>query len=126
MIRYLWQRRPNGEACGTDAADFPESDKDYSFLFLDKSNDSEGDEQDLDLRCPRCGHQEFIEVQEAVVYTPIQTVNGELRWMHHERVEATMFDKLETYYHCIKCGFQAPEPFDEWVEEGCPEEREDD
>jgi predicted RNA-binding Zn-ribbon protein involved in translation (DUF1610 family) len=79
-----------------------------------------------DLRCPQCGGQEFIEQQEAVVFTPVQIVNGELAWLHHERCIADYWDGHETHYHCPKCGFEAPEPFDEWVEQGCPADWQDD
>jgi hypothetical protein len=53
-------------------------------------------------------------------------VNGELTWLYHERSIANYWDEHETYYHCPKCGFEAPEPFDEWVEHGCPADWEDD
>jgi DNA-directed RNA polymerase subunit RPC12/RpoP len=126
MIRHLWEKRRRWEHCGTAGSDLSEPDTDCSFLFQEQADESELAEHTPDLRCPQCGHQEFIEQQNAVLFTPVQMVNGELTWLYHDRLIADYWDGHETYYHCPKCGFEAPEPFDEWVEHGCPADWEDD
>jgi predicted RNA-binding Zn-ribbon protein involved in translation (DUF1610 family) len=136
IIRCLWEitrrrleesgllvdLKPGGD-CATDLNSRYEID---SFLFPRQDDESEDSEHTLDLRCPKCGHQEFIERQDAVLFTPVQIVNGALTWMVHERLITDYWDEHETFYHCPKCGFEAPEPFDEWVEHGCRADWEDD
>jgi len=83
------------------------------------------DDEALTLSCPECGHQEFVQLQEAVTCTPIRIVEGRLTWLYGEQLLADHGDSQETYYQCLKCGFEAPEPFDEWVEAGCPADWDD-
>jgi predicted RNA-binding Zn-ribbon protein involved in translation (DUF1610 family) len=83
-----------------------------------------GDEA-LTLSCPECGHQEFVQLQEAVTFTPVRTVEGRLTWQYGEQLLADHWDSQETHYQCLKCGFEAPEPFDDWVEAGCPADWDD-
>ncbi len=78
------------------------------------------DDEALNLSCPKCGHEEFVARQEAVTFTPIRIVEGKLTWQYGEQLLADHWEGLETFYQCLKCGFEAPEPFDEWVEAGCP------
>ena len=79
----------------------------------------------MTLSCPECGHHEFVEQQEAVIFIPVRVVEGKLTWQHGEQLLADHGDRQDTYYQCLKCGFEAPEPFDEWVEAGCPEDWDD-
>lgn len=126
LIRFLWEKRRDQERSGTTAEELTGPDTENSFLFQDDADECEPDGDPPDLRCPECGSPEFIEQQEAVVFTPVQIVNGELTWIYGERCMADYWDGHETSYHCPKCGFEAPEPFDEWVERGCPREGDDD
>jgi len=92
-------------------------------LFASEGDGSLGrDGEALTLSCPKCGHQEFVVVQEALTVTPIRTVEGKLAWHYEEQLLADHLESQETHYFCLKCGFEAPEPFDEWVEDGCLED----
>ncbi len=83
------------------------------------------DDEALTLSCPECGHQEFVALQEAVTFTPIRIVEGQLTWQYGEQLLADHWERQETSYQCLNCGFEAPEPFDEWVEDGCPADWDD-
>jgi predicted RNA-binding Zn-ribbon protein involved in translation (DUF1610 family) len=75
--------------------------------------------EELTLSCPQCGHQQFVQGQEAMIFTPIRIVEGRLTWQYGEQIVGDWGSRQETYYFCLNCGFEAPEPFDEWVEDGC-------
>ena len=93
-------------------------------LFGTHRKTEEGD-TDQDLRCPKCGHDVFIEMEDALLSTPITMVQGNLTWLQHEKLLVNHWDKHQRFYYCANCDFEAPEPFDEWVEAGCPEDVED-
>jgi predicted RNA-binding Zn-ribbon protein involved in translation (DUF1610 family) len=99
LIRCLSGTLQQVDPHDEDSADPPSIEGHDESLFLDQADESEDDEDPPDLRCPRCGHHEFIEQQEAVLFTPVEVRNGQLTWMYHERLVATQWDKLETYYH---------------------------
>jgi predicted RNA-binding Zn-ribbon protein involved in translation (DUF1610 family) len=79
-------------------------------------------DQPLTLACPVCGHGEFVQREEAFVFTPMRGEDGKLRQVDEEQLIDIHGSQQEAFYQCLNCGFEAPESFDEWVCDGCPEE----
>ena len=87
IIRCLWEitrcrlekrgLKVGLEPDGERAADLSSPDASDSFFFEGQDDKSEDSEHTLDLRCPQCGHQEFVEQQEAVLVH--SRPNGERR-----------------------------------------------